>query len=692
MKKKYIQVAAVALTVSLSGCGLGTNRLAETESTVRQTTEESGQAGTPASVPEATEGETESPYQAGKLGDDYILPDAGEHVYTDKELEKLTAEELRLARNEIYARHGRKFKSDDLNQYFSAKTWYDPSVEPDSFDSNVLNQNEKDNLKVVQRTEEGRSVCSAPKIGVEDFPAIDGSTATLPIMQALYRMTTGASAMEAEAAVMHSKTTGAWLSLLHEKESWYGKSDLVIAYEPGEQVRKAMEESDQKILMKPIGRDALVFLANKSNPVKSLTGKQLVDIYSGSIRNWKEVGGRDGKIMAFQRPEDSGSQNLMEKLVMKGVSMAQAPMDMVSGEMGDLMEDVSAYDGAGDALGYSVYYYARNMYQKPELTFMKVDGVMPESSTIRDKSYPFVNDFYAAIRADEPKDSKAYQLYEWLTSGDGQSMINGLGYVGVGEETKELPAELAGQDEAFEGTIPLPEGYVILASGRDLYGEVGIGVYDSKMRLLQFISHVDSSDVSPYLECSRDTVIAAMDTTTGKDGHYSIARNQWVDHQEDSKWETAYELQDSFKEDHPELLQKYGVTEEDVNSRYYFDSSLPVMVIRQGSLEHYYDVNGRHLLDYDTEGKTEEEMPRMYVVSVGGNTAYICISDPVSYESRYIIYQDGKPVKELFSNENGDVGSIRQYFYTRWHGPYSYIYNYKDEACAKFLDGYYNID
>lgn len=70
--------------------------------------------------------------------------------------------------------------------------------------------------------------------------------------------------------------------------------------------------------MKPIGRDALVFLTNEKNPVKSLSRQQVSRIYSGAVTNWKELLGDDREIRAFQRPKDSGSQNLMEKLVMKG--------------------------------------------------------------------------------------------------------------------------------------------------------------------------------------------------------------------------------------------------------------------------------------------------------------------------------------------------------------------------------------
>lgn len=65
------------------------------------------------------------------MGDDFILPDAPDHVYTKEELSELTQGELRIARNEIYARHGRTFKSDDLNQYFTGKSWYNGTIDPE---------------------------------------------------------------------------------------------------------------------------------------------------------------------------------------------------------------------------------------------------------------------------------------------------------------------------------------------------------------------------------------------------------------------------------------------------------------------------------------------------------------------------------------------------------------------------------
>lgn len=681
--------AALVLSLGLAGCAreAGERLSPSTESPARPSEEERRET-PPESVSGQSEEETDRPYIPGKLGDDFILPDAQEHVYTTEELSDLTKEELRIARNEIYARHGRTFKSDDLNQYFTEKSWYNGTIQPDQFDEGILNSSEKANRDLIQHLENTSDICTLPLIGTEDFPVIDGSTATLPISQALYRMATGASVQEAESAITHDKTTDAWRSLIRDKDSWAPPSDLVIAYEPSAQVLEELEQSGKEIIRKPIGRDALVFLCNRSNPVKSLTSGQVADIYGGSIDNWKAVGGKNRTIQAFQRPEDSGSQNLMEKLVMKGRKMKDAPKDYLASEMGELLEYVSSYDDTGDALGYSVYYYARNMYQKPELTFMAIDGVTPDSGAIRDGSYPFVNDFYAAIRADQPKDSKAYQLFEWLTSEDGQSLINGLGYVGVGEGAKELPQELTSAKEEFKASIPLPEDYVILADGGYLYGETGIGIFDSRMRLLQFIGHIEGSKVG-LSEYKKDAVINAQDTLTKQEGYYSIEKKQWVHGEEDETIE--YELASSFADNHPEIIKKYG---EDavVDSIYYFESSPPVIIIRSKGVEHYYDVYGTHLLDFDTEGKSDEELPYRFVVSVGSNVAYLQMNERESYTWSYKVYRDGVLFKELISDEKERVEDVCPHFYTKSRGNYLYFYNYQDEPCAKFLLGYYNTD
>lgn len=259
----------------------------------------------------------------------------------------------------------------------------------------------------------------------EDFPVIDGSTATIPLSLALYKLVTNATEAEAEADIIHTKTTNSYYRLI-DKEA-----DLLIVYAPGDEVYSYLSNTNTKINMKPIGKDALVFLTNSSNPVSSLSKEQLVDIYSGKITNWFKVGGNNIDIVAFQRPDGSGSQTLMKKLVMGSTDLADGPYIYKPQTMDEIIKEIASYNNTSNAIGYSVYYYANNMYNVPDLKYIAIDGILPDNESIKTGTYPYINEFYAVVRENEPKDSSSYKIFEWLTSQEGQKLIEDTGYVSI---------------------------------------------------------------------------------------------------------------------------------------------------------------------------------------------------------------------------------------------------------------------
>ena len=81
--------------------------------------------------------------------DGYILPEADKAYISRDYLQYFSQDDLRLAVNEIYARHGRRFNSADLQNYFDQKTWYQGTIAPEAFDESVLNAFEKENAKLI---------------------------------------------------------------------------------------------------------------------------------------------------------------------------------------------------------------------------------------------------------------------------------------------------------------------------------------------------------------------------------------------------------------------------------------------------------------------------------------------------------------------------------------------------------------
>ena len=90
---------------------------------------------------------------------DYILPDSATHLYTTSELEHLSDWELYIARNEIYARHGREFQTATLQDYFNGQSWYEPRYSPSDFDAQsdtLLNETERKNASTILALEQSR--------------------------------------------------------------------------------------------------------------------------------------------------------------------------------------------------------------------------------------------------------------------------------------------------------------------------------------------------------------------------------------------------------------------------------------------------------------------------------------------------------------------------------------------------------
>ena len=274
-------------------------------------------------------------------------------------------------------------------------------------------------------------VTAAPFLTVEDFPALDGSTACIPLMAQMMADTTGRDLVEAQSTISVSTTAYAWENFgLYDTDT-----QMLVVYEAPDYVKKELEEAKAELESKPIGRDALVFIVNENNPVKSLTQQQLRDIYAGKITNWKDVGGQDLDIVAFQRGEDSGSQTLFKKLLIQDGELMDPPTELAPAAMGELVDSIAAYNNSANAIGFSVYYYIDQMYSQPGLRLLAVDDVTPSNNTIADESYPLCNEFYAVIHPDAAADSPERILYDWLDTDAGQDCIKKSGYVAVGPQT-----------------------------------------------------------------------------------------------------------------------------------------------------------------------------------------------------------------------------------------------------------------
>ncbi len=261
------------------------------------------------------------------------------------------------------------------------------------------------------------------KLTLDEWPVIDGATALAPYYEAMAAALLDMPIDEARQHVLCSTTDGAYTNLIN------GDADMIFCSLPSDEQKAQAKAAGVEFECTPFLNGGFVFFVNKDNPVESLTVQQLHDIYAGKITNWKEVGGNDEEIIAYQRSEGSGSQTGMYRFIISKDEIMQAPSEKMIDDMATIIDAVASYDNAEGAIGYSYYYYVANMHYTDQIKLIAIDGVTPSDETIADGSYPLLNQSQVIIRADEPKDSVVRKIIDWIVSDEGQKLGEENGYV-----------------------------------------------------------------------------------------------------------------------------------------------------------------------------------------------------------------------------------------------------------------------
>ena len=269
-----------------------------------------------------------------------------------------------------------------------------------------------------------------------DMPVLDGAEACYPLYSAFAKAVykdidkIEKSALENED---YKNTNGRIVSFTN---TIYGfnrlvdkEADMFFGAKPSREQLEYAKENGVELEIKPIGREGFVFFVEEDNPINGLTSEQLRKIYRGDIENWKELGGKNQKIIAFQRPENSGSQTMMTYF-MNGAKLKE-PMkyEKVDG-MAGVITEVAEYNNEAGAIGYTFRYFLEGLNQEKGVKMLSVDGVYPTVENIEDGSYPLTVPLCLVTRK---HDNAPYvqKMKEFILSKDGQYIIRKTGYAGL---------------------------------------------------------------------------------------------------------------------------------------------------------------------------------------------------------------------------------------------------------------------
>jgi len=260
----------------------------------------------------------------------------------------------------------------------------------------------------------------------EELPAIDGAAAAFPVYSAFVHAVYPESTRLHDGVFKYNNTVYGYVELSQKQ------TDIFIGAAPSEAQIADAKALNTTFTYTQIGYEAFVFFVHKDNPIESLTVEQIRGIYSGQITNWSQVGGKDEKIVPFQRNEGSGSQSMLIR-IMGDTPILEPNMQTQVGGMGGIIEEVADYQNKSTSIGFSFRYYVEGIIQNPDIKMIAIDGISPTKESIRAGTYPFIAPVYA-VSYEGNDNPHVQELIDWMLSEEGQYIIEQTGYVGMGKQ------------------------------------------------------------------------------------------------------------------------------------------------------------------------------------------------------------------------------------------------------------------
>lgn len=257
----------------------------------------------------------------------------------------------------------------------------------------------------------------------DNLPRVDGAAAVFPVYSAFVNATYPDNVKLRDEVFEYRNTVDGYRALALKE------SDIFFGAKPSEEQIKFAKDNGCEFEYTEIGKEGFVFFVHKDNPIDSLTTEEIKKIYSGEITNWKEVGGRNEEIVAFQRNEGSGSQSMLIRF-MDGTPIMEAPREQVNEFMVGIINQVSDYKNKTNSIGFSFRYYMEGIIKNPNVKLLKVDGVEPNVENIKEDKYPITTSLYAVTYKDNENENVS-KLIDWVLSEEGQEIIEKTGYVGI---------------------------------------------------------------------------------------------------------------------------------------------------------------------------------------------------------------------------------------------------------------------
>lgn len=171
------------------------------------------------------------------------------------------------------------------------------------------------------------------------------------------------------------------------------------------------EEVTQGLSWRIIALDGIAVVVNPSNPITGLKTADVMNIYLGNIKNWKELGGTDAPITVVTREEGSGTREAFSSLVMNKKDILKTAI--VQNSTGAIATTVA---GDKNAIGYISL-----SSLKPEVKALTIDGIAATETNVRTRDYKLQRPFIYVTKGEPTGLTKAF--IDFVLSPEGQKLM-----------------------------------------------------------------------------------------------------------------------------------------------------------------------------------------------------------------------------------------------------------------------------
>ena len=241
--------------------------------------------------------------------------------------------------------------------------------------------------------------------GNKEAVATDGSTSMNKVIVAL------GEAFEADSGITvtyNATGSGAGIQAVQE-----GRCDIGLSSRDLKD-----EEKTNGLEGTTLAYDGIAIIVNPNNPVSDLDIKTIAKIYTGEIKNWKEVGGNDAEIVLIGREAGSGTRDGFESIT-DTEDKCQCRQELTS--TGDVITTVASNPGA---IGYASLASVNDTVKA-----LTVGGVAPSEETIKDGSYVVQRPFVLVTQKDAKLTESAQKFFDYITSEAANEIISSAGVV-----------------------------------------------------------------------------------------------------------------------------------------------------------------------------------------------------------------------------------------------------------------------